>query len=256
MLLRRVMNHVRRQEWTAIAIDFAIVVVGVFIGIQAANWNETRTDKARAQVYLERIQNDLQADVANYENRARFWSAVSSYGRSGLAYADTGRLGGRTQWDLLLAYFQASQLAEFWTTSTTYDELKSAGELNLISDLKLRNALGRYYTNAAHPALKERSAYREHLRGVIPIDVQLYIWTSCYASDAQGEQYLRDCPSPVSEDRAAAIVNSIRSDRGLMSELRYWVSSMHVASLIGRDGMTLARQVLASVDAELRKART
>lgn len=128
-------------------------------------------------------------------------------------------------------------------------------ELNLIADLKLRNALARYYTNAAHPALQERPAYREHLRGMIPIDVQLYIWAKCYASDAQGEQYLRDCPSAVSEARAADIVNSIRRDRGLMSELRYWVSTMHVASLIGRDGMTLAREVLASVEAELRETR-
>ena len=41
MLLRRVIAHVRRQEWTAIGIDLVIVVVGVFIGIQVANWNES-----------------------------------------------------------------------------------------------------------------------------------------------------------------------------------------------------------------------
>lgn len=34
MLLRRVISHVRKQEWTAIGIDFVIVVVGVFVGIQ------------------------------------------------------------------------------------------------------------------------------------------------------------------------------------------------------------------------------
>ena len=33
MLLRRVMEHVRDQNWAAVAIDFVIVVVGVFIGI-------------------------------------------------------------------------------------------------------------------------------------------------------------------------------------------------------------------------------
>jgi hypothetical protein len=40
MLLRRVIEHVRTQNWTAIGIDFLIVVVGVFIGIQVSNWNE------------------------------------------------------------------------------------------------------------------------------------------------------------------------------------------------------------------------
>jgi len=37
MLLRRVIQHFRQQEWTAIGIDFLIVVVGVFMGIQVSN---------------------------------------------------------------------------------------------------------------------------------------------------------------------------------------------------------------------------
>lgn len=39
MMLRRVIAHFRRQEWTAIALDFFIVVFGVCIGIQVSNWN-------------------------------------------------------------------------------------------------------------------------------------------------------------------------------------------------------------------------
>ena len=251
MLLRRVIEHVRRQEWTAVVIDFVIVVVGVFIGIQAANWNEARADAALAHDYLQRIQRDLDADIARYENRIRFWSTVSNYGRKGLAYAESGRRDEATQWDLLLAYFQASQVAEFWTRSTTYDELKSAGELRLIGNLRLRDALAHYYTDAGNPALTERPAYREHVRGVIPIDVQLHIWTKCYASDASGEQVLQNCASPVSETQAARIVDAIREDRRLMAELRYWMSTMQVASQIGRDRTAFARQMLASVRAEL-----
>jgi hypothetical protein len=251
MLLRRVISHVKKQEWTAIAIDFVIVVVGVFIGVQAANWNEARADASRARSYLERIGGDLEADLANYDNRIRFWGKVSQYGRTGLDHADSGRAPGRTQWDLLLAYFQSSQVAEFVTRSTTYEELKSAGELHLIANLDLRNALAHYYTNAGNPALTERPAYREHVRGVIPIDVQLYIWRNCYSSNERAEQELRSCPSPVSEGRAAEIVAAIRGDRALMSELRYWMSTMEVASNIGRERMVLARQVHRSVDAEL-----
>jgi hypothetical protein len=251
MLLRRFIEHVRKQEWTAIAIDFVIVVVGVFIGIQVANWNEARVDDARAADYLERIQNDLEADLNNYRDRIGFWAAVSDYGRKGLAYADSGRTGDNTQWDLLLAYFQASQVAEFVTTGTTYEELKSAGELGLIKNIDLRNALGTYYTNAGNPALSERPAYRVNVRGIIPLDVQLYIWANCYATNEQAKQELRDCASPLSEVRAAEIVNAIRSDKSLMSELSYWMSTMHVASLIGRDRTALAKQVKASVDAEL-----
>ena len=99
--------------------------------------------------------------------------------------------------------------------------------------------------------MSERPAYRENVRGIIPLDLQLYVWANCYATNEQAKQELRDCASPVSEERAAEIVNAIRGDKSLMSELRYWMSTMHVALLIGRDRMTLARQVKASVDAEL-----
>ena len=49
MILRRVIQHFRKQEWTAIGIDFFIVVFGVFMGLQVSNWNETRQEFARGQ---------------------------------------------------------------------------------------------------------------------------------------------------------------------------------------------------------------
>ena len=42
MLLRRVIEHVRAQNWTAVALDLVIVVVGVFIGLQVQEWNNAR----------------------------------------------------------------------------------------------------------------------------------------------------------------------------------------------------------------------
>jgi len=55
MILRRVIAHFRKQEWTAIAIDFVIVVMGVFIGIQVANWNAARAERADERVLLGRL---------------------------------------------------------------------------------------------------------------------------------------------------------------------------------------------------------
>ncbi|MCK5746761.1 MAG: hypothetical protein KAH44_11125 [Oricola sp.] len=47
MILRRVIEHVKDQNWTAVALDFVIVVVGVFIGVQLGNWNASRAGHAR-----------------------------------------------------------------------------------------------------------------------------------------------------------------------------------------------------------------
>lgn len=252
MLLRKVIDHVRKQEWTAIVIDFVIVVLGVFIGLQVANWNEARADQVRGHSYLERIHNDLEADLANYQDRLNFWRTVSEYGRKGLAYAETGDAAGATQWQLVLAYFQASQLAEYFTTSVTYDELRSAGEIHLIGDVALRNQLAEYYTNAANPVLVERPTYRTHVRGIVPLDVQDYIWANCYRTTSDAAQQLVDCASPISEVRAASIVNEIRRDRALMAELRYWMSTMHVAAQIGRARVESAEALAARLEADAR----
>ena len=47
MLLRRVMKPVQDQNWVTVGVDFLIVVIGIFIGIQAANWNAAREDRWR-----------------------------------------------------------------------------------------------------------------------------------------------------------------------------------------------------------------
>jgi hypothetical protein len=55
MLLRRFIEHVKDQNWSAVGLDFVIVVLGVFIGIQVSNWNDARRDSALARNYLERL---------------------------------------------------------------------------------------------------------------------------------------------------------------------------------------------------------
>ena len=64
MLLRRVSRHVREQNWFAVVVDFFIVVIGVFMGVQAANWNEAREERRLGQYYTERLVTDLENDLA------------------------------------------------------------------------------------------------------------------------------------------------------------------------------------------------
>ncbi|MEM6537227.1 MAG: hypothetical protein AAF668_05800 [Pseudomonadota bacterium] len=64
MILRRVIEHVRTQNWTAIGIDFVIVVFGVFMGIQLGNWNDARANAAKEEVALAAILDDIEADFA------------------------------------------------------------------------------------------------------------------------------------------------------------------------------------------------
>jgi hypothetical protein len=64
MILRRVIKHFRNQEWTAIFLDFLIVVVGVFVGLQVQNWNERRGDRAEYARALGRLDVEIAANLA------------------------------------------------------------------------------------------------------------------------------------------------------------------------------------------------
>jgi len=51
------------QDWTAIGIDFVIVVVGVYIGIQVANWNDARLDAERRNQIVEALITDIKDSI-------------------------------------------------------------------------------------------------------------------------------------------------------------------------------------------------
>jgi hypothetical protein len=58
MLLRRLSQHLKQQNWFAVALDFFIVVVGILIAFKITSWNEARQDdliyqQARASVVEE-----------------------------------------------------------------------------------------------------------------------------------------------------------------------------------------------------------
>lgn len=55
MILSRVIGHFRKQEWTAIGIDFIIVVVGVGVALLAEQWIrdvQKRSDAIRAELEI------------------------------------------------------------------------------------------------------------------------------------------------------------------------------------------------------------
>ena len=47
------------QNWKTVAIELFVLTSGVFLGLQAENWNQDRKDRAEAQAYIERLSNDF-----------------------------------------------------------------------------------------------------------------------------------------------------------------------------------------------------
>ena len=77
MILRRIIAHFRKQEWTAIAIDFVIVLTGVFAGIQVSNWNADRIEASQEGKYLSRLHDDVTTALGKEGDRLTFSDQVS-----------------------------------------------------------------------------------------------------------------------------------------------------------------------------------
>jgi hypothetical protein len=66
MILRDLAHSIRRQDWFAVAIEFLIVVAGIFVGLQVTDWNERRQLRERELNYLQRMSEDLSKMEAEF----------------------------------------------------------------------------------------------------------------------------------------------------------------------------------------------
>lgn len=68
MLLRRVTQHVKTQNWFAVIVDFVIVVVGVFVGLQVQDWNDARKERLEGQALLDRLHTEIRALIDAHDH--------------------------------------------------------------------------------------------------------------------------------------------------------------------------------------------
>lgn len=256
MIFRRILEHVKAQNWTAIGIDFVIVVVGVFVATQVSNWNDANRDRQRGESYLASIHGELLTDAVAIERRAVFWRQVSGYGDDALAYAEYGTLKDGSAWQTLLAFFQASQIWPYTATDTTYRELTGAGELGLIRDRSMRAALADYYVvrkSRLDPMFATMPEYREDVRGLTPMHVQRYIWANCHRSYADGAEEMQDlvaCDAPIGEAEAREILRGYVAAPEIVRGLRFWMSTIRVYSDLSSHDRDTALQLAERIAVE------
>ncbi|MGE0182425.1 MAG: DUF6090 family protein [Parvularculaceae bacterium] len=230
MILRRVIVHVKEQNWTAVFLDFVIVVFGVFIGIQLGNWNEARAERAQSVAFTRALQNDLRADAVLYRVIADYYSTARENGERVLASLEGG--AELSDEELIVSAYRASQVAFLPTNRSTFDELVSTGRINLISEPDLRK-LATYHFGADQVdfALQSgrQSDYRSRFRGAIPPIAHEAARTHCGDRVVDGKFTLEfacslDLPPSVAAQAAAAL----RSDAALPEALRRRINQLDI----------------------------
>ncbi len=234
MRYRRLLEQLREQNWLAVAIDLVIVVGGVFIGMQVANWNEERLAGRKADAFTERLRTDLREEAWGYEMQVGYYTDVLAHGRRTLD-AITGRAALSDE-QLLIAAYRATQYNGNIRRRATYDELTSTGEIGLIREPALRDLAMSVYTAKMFDDIVDegkQSHYRQWFRLNLPHEVQAAVSAACgdkivvvgnYAGIGSSIDY--PCSTGLSPEAIAAAAAILRADTEAVRLLRLRVADV------------------------------
>lgn len=142
-MLRRISTALRRQDWFTVMIEIGIVVIGLLIGLQINNWNETRVEKQAERKFLQR----LHAEIMATEDDLSGFSKIVETRASDLKAAVRVVFGSDQEVELTGGQCVAMFLSHAYnfppTDLPTISEILSSGQFNVISDDALRAALSR-----------------------------------------------------------------------------------------------------------------
>lgn len=210
MILRRVREHVIHHNWFAVAVDFIIVVLGVFVGIQASNWNEARVERRQAREYRSMLQSDLDANLHNLADRTRYYNWVRSEALATLA--DLKRPASSLDEQFLVHAYQATQIQPWALKRNTYDEILSVGAMASLGDPLLRDKISNYYvaSDVTGSNLTVQPPYREIVRRIMPYAAQQAIRAHCNERIVQNKSGSVDIILPKGQCRLGLDDNTVR----------------------------------------------
>ena len=223
MILRKLTANLKTQNWTAVAIDFLIVVLGVFVGVQASNWNQARVERAETRRLLMRIEPEIDQIISFAANTRDYYATTRHFAETAFAaWHGDPKVSDN---DFVIAAYQASQIHGLGE-SQSWAAVFGADQLRNVDDDRLRVPLARLMAfdveNLNSTAVASR--YREDVRMIIPDAVQQAIRRSCgdrmVPGDAAELTLPHSCPLQLDPATARQVAADLRAHPELARELR------------------------------------
>ena len=142
MILRRFTKHITEQNWFAVGLDVIVVVVGIFLGLQVTEWNESRKDKNQERAYLMQMKEDVLASIENgrvyQDNQNKYLDETAAFAL--LAVNKAGYEGSKVKFSQRLrsALFN---LNRHIFRRKTWQELINSGQYRTFGDVALREKI-------------------------------------------------------------------------------------------------------------------
>ncbi|TDJ57365.1 MAG: hypothetical protein E2O41_08280 [Nitrospina sp.] len=212
MILRRIADGIRKQDWFVVMVEIMIVVVGIFIGLQVDDWNDARKDRMREALFLERIHDELALDIGEIQDSIGFAIERRAMGQLLLNAVDDPELVRADPTRFIVAVERAGYTLLPTINDHTFEELKSGGDLAIIRDAALRSALIGYYSLIER--LDSLDFFREFFQAAY-LEQQLGILTP----EQHGKLVPLDETAEFTEEEALEALERMRARPGFIEQI-------------------------------------
>lgn len=141
MILRRLAAAIAEQNWVTVILEVVIVVVGIFLGLQASEWSQNREDRRTEVVYLKRIASDLDASLTQTTSNQEFQTRHARYGALVLQALRKCDLQPDQRDQFASGIYLVAKHSAAAFVQASLQELLSAGRLTIIRNSSLRQML-------------------------------------------------------------------------------------------------------------------
>ena len=144
MILSRIIHHLKTQNWTAVGLEFLIVILGVVIGFQVTAWNASRQDRAAEHQILVRLQDEAESLLGIRDDALTWRQDRTSQLREALRIIFLGESDDRLTAEQCRAILASHIYSAPPDGLPTLEDLLSTGRLDLIENNDIRQTISTY----------------------------------------------------------------------------------------------------------------
>ena len=150
MIINRFSRAIIEQNWLTVVLEILVVVIGIFLGLQVADWNENRKHQQQELVYLAKLSDDLSAMQADLLLEIERRTERVERMKSALYALEACDDSPEAQADVkfTLERYQVSNGINF--LDATYNEMVASGALARIANQELKQSITYAYSALGH----------------------------------------------------------------------------------------------------------
>lgn len=145
MIVKRVSQSLKRQDWTMVFIEFALVVVGVLLAFQINDWGNARSEARARRDATERLLDESERDIAHVKEAIQFLDKVVKDLNFALDRVARGDWSPADEARMHEGFYTGRFMTAMVPPTSVYEDIVAAGSFNKIGSPEMRAKISAFH---------------------------------------------------------------------------------------------------------------